>query len=47
MITALIGIQTACVTLATGYVISHFRPTKAKLKVHSTDRNGFKHYKTY
>lgn len=47
MLIALIGIQTACVTLATGYVISHIRPRKAKLKVYSSDRNGYKHYKTF
>jgi hypothetical protein len=45
MLTALISIQTACVTIATGYVISHFRPTKAKLKLVSKS-NGYKYYKT-
>jgi hypothetical protein len=46
MITALIGIQTTCVIVASSYVIKHFRPKMAKLKVHSKSK-GFKHYKSF
>lgn len=45
MITLLIGVQTTCVAVATGYVINHFRPRGVKVKVHSKSK-GFKHYKT-
>lgn len=46
MITALIGIQTTCVIVATSYVIKHIKPKFAKVKLHSKS-NGFKHYKTF
>jgi hypothetical protein len=46
MITVLIGIQTTCIVIASGFVIKHFRPKYAKLKV-SYKGNGFKHYKSF
>lgn len=45
MLTALIGIQTTCIVVASSYVIKHFRPRRLKLKVHSK-ANGYKHFKT-
>ncbi|WP_214733303.1 hypothetical protein [Bacillus sp. ISL-46] len=46
MITALIGIQTTCIVIASKYVIKHFRTKLAKLKDHSKG-SGFKHYKSF
>jgi hypothetical protein len=46
MLTALIGIQTVAVVTATSYVINHFRPRFAKMKVKSND-NGYKIYKSF
>lgn len=47
MLLTFIGIQTACVVAASSYVISHFRPKTAKLKVSSVSKDGFKHYRTF
>lgn len=46
MITALIGIQTTCIIVASTFVIKHFRPKMAKLKVCSKGKE-FKHYKSF